>query len=193
MRCGSAKTILLLEKMRVKRRYVSLTAAIALTALSIVCTGVAGANKEANYKIGAKIADFALKDDQGHTVRLSQFHGKVVVIDFYASWCPGCNEAAPHLEKEIWQKYKNRNVQVLGVAVQEGKSPAAKFLKFRKDHGVTYPLLLDEPGDIITRRSSGLSVYRRGIVIDGKGKYISAPDSVAGVAASLKKLVKQRS
>ena len=172
-----------------KRFSNSLTfAAIAVVTLSAICAGMAHAKGKANYKVGDTIADFALKDDQGRTVRLSQFAGKVVVIDFYASWCPGCNEAAPHVEKEIWQKYKGRNVQVLGIAVQEGESPAGKFSKFRKDHGVTYPLLLDEPGVIIQK--FGFTGIPQGIVIDGKGKYVSAPDSVDGITATLKKLVK---
>jgi peroxiredoxin len=149
---------------------------------------MAQAKKPADYKIGDTVADFALKDDHGATVRLSQFRGKVVVLDFYASWCPGCNEAAPHVEKEIWQKYKSRNVQVLGIAVQEGEGPAAKFSKFRKEHGITYPLLLDEPGNIIQR--FGFTGIPQGIVIDAKGKYVSAPDTVTGVVASVQKLVK---
>jgi len=171
----------------VRLRLASLLA-VAIVAFSIVCAGMATAKKFAIYKIGDTVADFALKDDAGRTIRLSEFRGKVVVLDFYASWCPGCNEAAPHVEKEIWQKYKGRNVQVLGIAVQEGKDPAPKFRKFRKDHGVTYPLLLDEPGTIIQK--FGFTGIPQGIVIDANGKYVSAPDSVTGVAASLKKLVK---
>jgi peroxiredoxin len=175
--------------MRVRRNSVSIgLAAIAAAVLSLVGASIAHAGKNAKYKIGDTIADFALKDDQGKTVRLSEFRGKVVILNFYASWCPGCNEEAPQLEKEIWQKYKSRNVQVLGVAVQEGDAPAAKFKKFRKDHGVTYPLLLDEPGDIIQK--FGFVGIPQGIVIDSKGKYVSSPDSVAGFTATLKKLVK---
>jgi peroxiredoxin len=180
--------ILTVEITRVKRKSFSLAAVlIAAVFLSLAGAGVAHARK-ANYKVGDTIADFALKSDKGQTVRLSQFRGKVVVIDFYASWCPSCNEAAPHVEKEIWQKYKSRNVQVLGIAVQEGEGPAAKFQKFRKEHGVTYPLLLDEPGNVIQK--FGFVGIPQGIVIDAKGKYVSAPDSVAGINASLEKLTK---
>jgi peroxiredoxin len=170
-----------------KRTSISLAVAAATIAILSIA-GAAHAKKAANYKIGDTIADFALKDDQGKTVRLSAFRGKLVVLDFYASWCPGCNEAAPHIEKEVWQKYKNRNVQVLGIAVQEGESPAAKFRKFRKDHAVTYPLLLNESGDILIR--FGFDGIPQPIVIDTKGKYVSAPNDVAGVTASLDKLLK---
>lgn len=140
------------------------------------------------YKIGDTISDFALKDDKGQTVRLSQFRGKVTVLMFYASWCPGCNEEAPHLEKEIWQKYKDKKVQVVGVALQEGDGPFAKMRKFRKDHKLTYPLVLDDPGNIIQK--FGFSGIPQGVVIDPKGKYVAESDSVAGLSTSLRKLVK---
>ena len=184
----SAGANILVEKVKVKRIIVSAAAVIAAIAVMSIA-GVAQAKTSANYKIGDKIKSFTLRDDKGHTVRLSQYRGKVVVLDYWAWWCPGCNEEAPHLEREIWRKYKNKNVQVLGVAVEEGKHPAARFRKFRKAHGVTYPLLLDEPG--VTLLKFGFVGLPQGIVIDSKGRYVSAPTTVAGFKASLKKLAGQ--
>ena len=57
----------------------------AVLLLSIMCAVSAQAPK-VKYKIGDKVADFALKDDQGRSVRLSQYRGMIVVLNFYASW-----------------------------------------------------------------------------------------------------------
>ena len=62
-----------------------ITALMAVLLLSIVLGG-ASARPLAKYKVGDKIADFALKDDKGRTLRLSQYRGQVVVLNFYASW-----------------------------------------------------------------------------------------------------------
>ena len=77
---------------------------------------------------------------------------------------------------------------MLGVAIAEGKGPRAKMRKFRKDHGLTYPLLHDEPGVIITK--FGFEGIPQDVVINSKGIYVAAPSTIQGLGASLKKLVK---
>lgn len=77
---------------------------------------------------------------------------------------------------------------MLGLALQEGENPVSKIRKFRKEHGLTYPLLSDEPGSIIEK--FGFSGIPQDVVIDAKGKYVSAPEDVDGLKASLKKLLK---
>jgi peroxiredoxin len=79
-------------------------------------------------------------------------------------------------------------VQVLGLAIQEGDGPIAKMRKFRNDHGLTYPLLHDEPGDIITK--FGFEGIPQDVVINAKGTYVAAPDTIEKLTAALKKLVK---
>ena len=77
---------------------------------------------------------------------------------------------------------------MLGIALNEGANGTQKMQKFRKAHGVTYPLLLDEPGAIITK--FGFSGIPQDVVIDTTGKYVAAPDSIPGVVEALKKLGK---
>jgi cytochrome c biogenesis protein CcmG/thiol:disulfide interchange protein DsbE len=78
--------------------------------------------------VGKPAAKFALTTFDGERVGLEALAGKVVVLNFWASWCyPACYEEAPALERG-WQKYKDRGLVMLGVNVQDKEEPARKFL-----------------------------------------------------------------
>ncbi len=76
---------------------------------------------------GQPAPDFTLTLFDGRTVRLSDFRGKVVFLNFWASWCPPCRDEAPLLE-QTWQRYKARDVVFLGVDIQDTESAARQFL-----------------------------------------------------------------
>ena len=87
--------------------------------------------------------DFAVETFAGETLRLSDLRGKVVVLNFWASWCPPCRWEMPFFET-ISQEYKERDVVFLGVAISDTKEDAAEFAD---SVGVTYPLALDASGE----------------------------------------------
>jgi cytochrome c biogenesis protein CcmG/thiol:disulfide interchange protein DsbE len=72
--------------------------------------------------------DFTLTTFDGETIRLSQFRGKVVVINFWASWCIPCRDESPFLEK-TWRDYKNRGVVFIGVDWSDPEPDARKYIK----------------------------------------------------------------
>lgn len=78
----------------------------------------------------------------GEAVDLSAFKGKVVVLDFWASWCKPCVEMMPSLQK-IHDAYADRGVTVVGVSIDEGKDRVKKIRKFVEKVGVTYPIYSD--------------------------------------------------
>lgn len=87
---------------------------------------------------------FALTLFEGGTLRLEDLRGKVVFLNFWASWCPPCRAEARTLEA-AWQKYRDRGVVFLGVDTQDREADARAFLR---EFGVTYPNGRDATGRI---------------------------------------------
>ena len=72
-----------------------------------------------SYEIGELVPDFGLPTLDGGTARLSDFRGRPVLLFFTATWCPYCGAEAPYLEQEIWQRYRDRDLQVICIDVKE--------------------------------------------------------------------------
>lgn len=92
-------------------------------------------------ELGALAPDFSLPVLDGQTVRLSEFRGKPVILNFWATWCPPCRAEMPALE-EIWQQYGRGDVVVLGVDQGEGTAVVERFIN-TKVH-TTFPILMDQ-------------------------------------------------
>lgn len=97
---------------------------------------------------GKPAQEFALKDLSSKEVRLSDYKGKVVVLNIFAHWCGPCHQEAPKLERDIWQAYRNREVVVLGVAVWAQSEPTKRAAEFAKQHKLTFPVLVDANGTV---------------------------------------------
>lgn len=91
-------------------------------------------------RVGAIAPDFSLVTLDGNSVRLSDFHGKPVILNFWATWCPPCREEMPALE-ELWQQYGAGGVVVLGVDQGESTAIVERFIREKVD--TTFPILLD--------------------------------------------------
>jgi cytochrome c biogenesis protein CcmG/thiol:disulfide interchange protein DsbE len=92
-------------------------------------------------EIGGIAPDFTLRDLNGRSVSLLEYRGHVVILDFWASWCPPCNETIPELVS-IRKKYGGKGVVVLGIAIDDGQNSAATLSAFSKEHNMNYPVLL---------------------------------------------------
>jgi peroxiredoxin len=120
-------------------------------------------------KTGDMAPDFTIREAGGKTYRLSDLRGKVVMLQFTASWCSVCRTEMPFIEKEVWLEKKDKGLVVLGIDRDE---PVETVLKFRKDIGISYPLVLDPGADIFglfAQKSAGVT---RNVIIDRKGKII---------------------
>ena len=88
--------------------------------------------------------DFTLKSHSGENLRLSEFRGEVVMINFWASWCGPCRQEMPLLD-ELYSQYQPMGFTILGVNVEEDSSQAKKLLK---DIPVTFPVLFDNNSQV---------------------------------------------
>ncbi len=120
-------------------------------------------------KVGDIAPDFTINEAGGKSYKLSDLKGKIVMLQFTASWCSVCRTEMPFIEKEIWQEKKSSGLVVLGIDRDE---PLDKVLKFKKDIAVTYPLVLDPGADIFGLYAQKEAGVTRNVIIDRTGKII---------------------
>ena len=127
-------------------------------------------NHQYKVKVGDIAPDFTMELPSGEKVKLSSLRGKVVMLQFTASWCGVCIKEMPHIESDIWQKHKNNpNFALYGVDRDE---PAETVLKFAEKTGVTYPIGLDPKGGIFQLFAEERAGITRNIIIDKEGKIV---------------------
>ncbi|HQB69466.1 MAG TPA: TlpA disulfide reductase family protein [Paludibacteraceae bacterium] len=140
--------------------------------MSCALTAVAQEDGSKGYivSVGDMAPDFTVQLDDGTSVQLSSLRGKVVMLQFTASWCGVCRKEMPFIERDIWQKHKfNPNFVLIGIDREE---PLEKIISFKESVGVTYPIGLDLEADIFTlfaQRNAGIT---RNVLIDESGKIV---------------------
>lgn len=113
--------------------------------------------------------DFSLATTDGKTLKLSSYRGKVVIVDFWATWCPPCLKGIPDLI-ELKKKYGKKGFEVIGVSVDtESKD---KVVPFIKEKGINYPVVY---GDMnVYQQYGGIRSIPTTVVIDKNGKIIAS-------------------
>nr|MBP7027693.1 TlpA family protein disulfide reductase [Bacteroidales bacterium] len=126
---------------------------------------------ENNYlvKVGDSAPDFAINEAGGKSYKLSDLKGKVVMLQFTASWCSVCRKEMPFIEEEIWMPGRKQGLVVIGIDRDE---PEATVRKFAADMKITYPLALDPGADIFGLYAEKQAGVTRNIIIDRNGKII---------------------
>jgi thiol-disulfide isomerase/thioredoxin len=128
--------------------------------------------------------DFTLKDLEDHDVSLSQFNGKVVLVNFWATWCGPCRIEIPWLI-ELQEKYAARGFTVLGVAMdEEGKSAVAPFVQKERfkvagtSQSMNYPVVLGN--DATADKFGGLVGFPTSLLISRDGRVAKRVDGLVG-------------
>lgn len=114
--------------------------------------------------VGSAAPDFSLHDMQGRQVRLSDLRGKVVIVNFWATWCPPCRAEMPSMET-LYQTFKEDDLVLLALNVEEdGRELVENFLR---ESPYSFPILLDSEAEVQQRY--GVFQFPESFIIDRNG------------------------
>ena len=134
-------------------------------------------NDLAPLEVGEVAPGFVLEGLDGGEVSLAGLEGKVVVLNFWASWCGPCRREMPDFQK-AWEEHREQGVVFVGIAVDDTASEASKFAE---QVGVTYPLALDTTGDVA--RAYRIRAVPSTYFIDREGKLATTLSGLANQGA----------
>ena len=117
-----------------------------------------------SFSNNAKAPDFNLKDQYGVVHSLENYKGKVIFLNFWATWCPPCKKEMPDVES-IYKEYEENKKDVVILGVNSEKENEAK--KFLKDKGYTFPTVIDENSEVM--RKYFIQAFPTSFVIDKEG------------------------
>jgi len=161
-------------------------------ALAAGCASTAGSVARESTVVGAPASDFTLRDLDGRQVHLSDYGGKVVLLDFWATWCVPCAAELPSLEK-LYHERQGDGFVVLGVAM-DGPESVAQVSPFARRYNLTFPVLLDEETRVVSvynpKRVAPMTVLidKRGVIARVRNGYNAGDEKlIAGDVANLLK------
>lgn len=102
--------------------------------------------KLSSLREGAEAPDFELKTLGGETVKLSDYRGKRVILNFWATWCPPCKAEMPHMQN-FHEEYNDQGVEILAVNLTNMDKGVEEVQKFVDEYGLTFTIPLDEAGN----------------------------------------------
>lgn len=113
--------------------------------------------------------DFALKSVDGKTVKLSDYKGKVVILDFWATWCPPCRKGIPDLI-ELKNEFGKKGVEIIGISV-DAKNTIAEVPSFVKDKKINYPVVYADQK--VVSDYGGIESIPTSFIVDKSGKIVN--------------------
>ena len=145
---------------------------IAIVLMGLLVTGMGKSAAEGPARQPA--ADFQLTDLNGKPLSLSALKGKVVLLDFWATWCPPCRMELPHFQ-ELYAAYQGKGLEMVGLSVSEKADTVKAFVQ---QNNLTYPIAIDTPQ--IEQSYGGIRGIPTTFLIDKQGqiakKYIGYQD-----------------
>jgi len=125
---------------------------------------------QAQPRQGQKAAEISLPDVNGNTVSLSSLKGKIVLIDFWASWCGPCRQSNKHLVK-LYEKYKDKGFEIYGISVDDSKDAWKRAIKYDKINWIQVNESNSHDGKVanawyIQRIPTSFLVNKEGVLIE---------------------------
>jgi len=140
-------------------------------AISLVSCTEQQEDSSRGYKVevGQMAPHIDLQLLDGGRITSDSLKGKVAVLQFTASWCSVCRKEMPHLEKEVWQRFKSDDFVLIAVDLKEKPEEIKPFIA---KTGITYPVAMDSDGSLFEDFTKPKAGVTRNIVIDRNGKII---------------------
>jgi peroxiredoxin len=122
-----------------------------------------GCTKKADVERGGK--DFTLKDLDGKTVRLADYQGKVVLLEFWATWCGPCKESMPELER-LYATYRDRGFEIIAISLDESESAVREFVE---EYRLSFTVVID---DVDVNSAYGVFSIPTTFILDKSGQIV---------------------
>ncbi len=136
----------------------------------LICTTTFAQDRETStlVKVGEQAPSFSYNDENGKSQMIEDLKGKVIMINFFATWCGPCLKELPHVQTDIYNKYKNNpNFKLLVLGREHSKEEVEKF---KRQKGYTFPILADPERKVYSKFATGF--IPRNFIIDKNGKII---------------------
>lgn len=104
-------------------------------------------SKEAFAKVGEAAPNFELPTLDGHKAKLSDYKGKIVILNFWATWCPPCQAEMPHMQN-FYEENHQKGIEIVAINLTSSDRGLDKVKEFVNKHHITFPILLDEEGTV---------------------------------------------
>lgn len=146
--------------------------------------------KETLVKVGDDVPEFVVEMFDGQKINIKDLKGKIVLINFWATWCPPCQEELKRVQKEIIDRFKGKDFVFLAISREESKEQVKKF---RERNGYTFPMGLDPERKIYSKFAT--ATIPRNFIIDKKGKIVEievgyTKEAFAKIIEKLERLLK---
>ena len=122
------------------------------------------ANSIYRFTSGDPAPDFTVRTLDGQTLSLKDIKGQIVMVNFWATWCPPCRSEMPDMER-LYQERKDDGVQILAVNLQEAPEPVSRFVE---QYNLTFPIVMDTSGEM--SQLFGVQSLPTSFFIDKEGK-----------------------
>ncbi|NOX20392.1 MAG: TlpA family protein disulfide reductase [Nitrospirae bacterium] len=110
--------------------------------LPLIALSCQSGNKSGVPVAGTKAPVFSVEDINGNTIDINNYKGKVVLLEFWATWCPPCRRSIPEMET-LYEKFADRDFVLIAVSIDEGSNALEAVKNFVDEFNMTYPVVID--------------------------------------------------